>query len=258
MKQDCSIIKVQSNLDESNELEHELNLLGLRTSSKEIESLTNLQKEIELSLIDSSSVILLLNSSVIESLIIANINKIDSHNKKAIFILFKLTKEENKKIDINENNKYVSKSQSLEKLAIEIFKKVLSDSKREITFSYNNSISQVWKSPIYIFKKIEDYDTERKILVDVTWSSKPTRPDLAPALKSALRKTIEAIKKEKCKILDFGAGKLRHSVFLLQKGHSVTAVDFESIYVRPSPQIQGYLDETESFKNFNQIVYPWF
>lgn len=255
IKYDSSIIKLEINLEESNEFEHELNLLGLRTLPKEVESFTNLKNEIEDALINSSSVIILLNNSTIEEIITENIT-LDLYSKKVIFIFFKSNKQTREKIVIDGKNQYISRSQTLEKLAVEVLKKVLSDPDRKINLTHCNLISQVWRSPLYIFKKVEEYDTERKILVDVTWSSKPTRPDIAPALKSALRKTIEHINKRTCDILDFGAGKLRHSVFLLQKGHSVTAVDFESIYIRPSQQIQEYLDETKKSVAFNQIVYP--
>src|SRR5206468_7787693 len=94
-----------------------------------------------------------------------------------------------------------------------------------IVFTPSTSLEDIWSSPFYIYRKIEGYDSEREILVDVTWSSKPTRPEIAPALAQSFRTVFEYMGSKKYSILDFGAGKLRHSVFLLEKGHSVTAID---------------------------------
>ena len=254
-KSDSTVIKIQSDLNDSTELEYELKLLGLRTIAKELENFLNLKNDIEKSLEISSSVIILLTNSIIEEVTKNKIN-LNVCSKKAIFIYFKTNKATREKLALEEKNCYMARSQTIEKLAAEILKNPLLDPDREIIFNFYNTISQVWKSPLYIFKKIEGFDTERKILVDVTWSSKPTRPDLAPSLIEALKQTLDHINNRKCKILDFGAGKLRHSVFLLEQGYPVTSVDFESIYVRPSSQVQGYLEKTKEFDNFNQILYP--
>lgn len=257
VEHDLSVIKTKSNLAQSNELEYELSLLGVRTLSCENKKLINLKDDIDNTLKKSSSAIFLLNSATIEEIAKENII-IDSCNIKASFVFFESNKKSRERLNISEENYYIAKSRNIEKLAIEIIKYILVDPNKEISFLHSNLASKVWKSPLYIFKKTEEFDTERKILVNVTWSSKPTKPEIADSLQSALRKTIEVVKNDNCdcEILDFGAGKLRHSVFLLQKGFSVTAVDFENIYVRPSPQIQGYLDEVRNSDKFRQVVYP--
>lgn len=120
-------------------------------------------------------------------------------------------------------------------------------------------MTTMWKSPLYIFKVATGLDPadDLEILVDVTWSAKPTRSQMAPALKKSLRATLEHLGNRKLKILDFGAGKLRHTIPLLELGHSVDAVDYRSLYEEPSPEIKKNLKIVQGFKNkFSQLIYP--
>lgn len=254
-KTDSLIITTPSNKADSDILAHELSLLGLRMELKSVKGEEKILSTIQESQDIYSSILILLNSKTINCLLSKDI-EIKAYDQKIIFIFFMTQKSEREKVKISEENTYVSKSRSFESLAIDILRDVLSDEKKIITFQPNNSVKQIWKTPLYIFKKIEGFDDERKILVDVTWSSKPTKPEIAESLQSALREAFRVIGKKKCEILDFGAGKLRHTVFLLEKGHSVMAVDYESIFVRPSPQVQGYLDRASNYSSFKKIVYP--
>lgn len=117
----------------------------------------------------------------------------------------------------------------------------------------------MWKSPLYIFRVMKGLvpANDLEILVDVTWSAKPTRPQMAPALERALRATLGHLGNRKLKILDFGAGKLRHTIPLLEIGHMVDACDYRSLYEKPSPEVKKNLEEARKYKKqFSQLIYP--
>jgi SAM-dependent methyltransferase len=80
---------------------------------------------------------------------------------------------------------------------------------------------------------------------------------MAPALETALRKSFDYLGKPSLRILDFGAGKLRHTVPLLELGHQVTAVDYRDLFDRPSDQVKENLAIAKTHGNrFGQLVYP--
>jgi hypothetical protein len=112
---------------------------------------------------------------------------------------------------------------------------------RNSRLQQNASVMDIWRTPLYIFRK-KDKLKDREILVDVTWSSKPTRPEMAPALETALRKCFDHLGKQSLEILDFGAGNLRHTVPLLELGHYVTAADYQDLFDNPSDLNQAARD----------------
>jgi len=117
----------------------------------------------------------------------------------------------------------------------------------------------MWKSPLYIYKMMDKLDPadDSEILVDVTWSAKPTHATMAPSLEKALRVTFDYLDKSKLKILDFGAGKLRHTIPLLEIGHFVDACDYRSLYEKPSQEIKKNLEKARKYKKyFSQLIYP--
>lgn len=103
-----------------------------------------------------------------------------------------------------------------------------------------------WQSPLYPF------DLSRKILVNVTKSCPtfsvpaPAIPDIAADLK----------KQGMMKVLDFGAGKLRNSLFLLSKksGFKVWAVEFNDCF--QTPKGQERLVQANRYKNFFLLEFP--
>lgn len=57
------------------------------------------------------------------------------------------------------------------------------------------------------------------------------------------------------KILDFGAGKLRNTIYLLNKGYSISAVEFEK--TRNSPKAKKMYSEALAFKSkFKPLIFP--
>jgi hypothetical protein len=83
---------------------------------------------------------------------------------------------------------------------------------------------KLWSKPIYEFSK-----GGKKIIIDVTTSVSPglapnkVVTDLVPFFE---RQNVE-------RILDFGAGALRHTFPLLDAGLQVCAVEFEECFARP-------------------------
>ncbi len=145
------------------------------------------------------------------------------------------------------------KRQSLSHTAVDIVRE-LSEPQRGICFLHDKA--NIWKSPLYIFRRIQGYDNIIETLIDVTWSARPTKPyDLPDSLTEFFRKAITHIGKSQLRILDFGAGKLRYTLFLLKKGHTVKAVDFKSLYT--TPEEKKFISEAEGYgAQFEQVEYP--
>lgn len=90
----------------------------------------------------------------------------------------------------------------------------------------------IWKLPVYRFiipyNLNPDGDSRYKdILIDVTDSAPPF---------NETKKQMAMVFDEGCKlltkespILDFGAGKLRNTIYFLEKGYNVNAVEFEKL-----------------------------
>ena len=257
---DLCLISIDENKSKIQELEQELNLLGMRTVTEDIDLTDDVKSQLEEKLNRASSVLLLITTSLGEKLVANNIS-CKKYKSQICIVYYSVKSELRKKIDKLVSEAYSSTSRLLNKLALEILKKVIADEKRKIKFTPSTSINEIWQSPIYIFRKKENFGKTKEILLDVTWSAKPTRPEIAPSLENALSQTLEKIgsksKNEKTKILDVGAGKLRHSVFLLEQGYSVTAVDYKNLFINPTEKIKNYIDRANKFKTtFHQIVYP--
>ena len=257
---DLCLISIDENKSEIQKLEQELSLLGMRTVTEDIDLTYDIKSQLEEKLNRSSSVLFLITTSLGDKIVAEKIH-LQGYRTKICTVYFSVKTELRKKIALTISDAYLLKSRSINKLALEILKDVISDEKRQINFTLSTSINEVWQSPIYIFRKKENFGKTKEILLDVTWSAKPTRPEIAPSLENALSQTLEKISgksnNENIKILDFGAGKLRHSVFLLEQGYSVTAVDYKNLFINPTQQIQGYIDRAKKFTNtFHQIIYP--
>ena len=110
----------------------------------------------------------------------------------------------------------------------------------------------IWESPIYRFHELIG-NSARHVFFDVTKSAvlSDTKRDLAQALDWAVEKTNQ----RNPAILDFGAGRLRNTIYLLSRGHSVTAVDFEKLLTSDSvrPNLQSANGHAP---RFSELVYP--
>jgi SAM-dependent methyltransferase len=116
----------------------------------------------------------------------------------------------------------------------------------------------IWTSPVYKFifpYETADYDerTFKEILIDVT-NSAPTFDSTRNTMGRVLDEVLKLFSR-KLNILDFGAGKLRNTLYLLEKGYNVCAVEFEKI--QSTPKAKESYEKAKSFgKQFQKLVFP--
>ena len=104
-----------------------------------------------------------------------------------------------------------------------------------------------WKDPYY------DLITRsgKKITIDVTTS---VSAGLSPS--SLVTKSVIPFlkKKQVVKVLDFGAGALRHTIPLLNSGFQVCAVEFQEGFSRPVASRE--LAKAQKHGNFSKLIWP--
>lgn len=123
----------------------------------------------------------------------------------------------------------------------------------------------MWKDPIYRFRiphGMKDGDQLLKeVVMDVTLSA-PNFPEPGKLLEQDVFTPLfdylsEKTGKRSLLILDVGAGKLRNTLYLLEKGHSVCAVEYEKLK-KESAQLQKNLEKARRFKKrFKRLTYPY-
>lgn len=110
----------------------------------------------------------------------------------------------------------------------------------------------MWESPIYKFRtKIAN---KKEILIDVTGSA-PTFSEPKKQLENTFKILLDGLKPKNTVILDFGAAKLRNTVYLLKKGYTVYACEFDDLFHR-SQQADEFLKEARTYRNFKKLIFP--
>lgn len=106
-------------------------------------------------------------------------------------------------------------------------------------------MAEVWQTPFY---ELTD-ESGKNIIIDVTLSADPRLPcnNVITSLVALLRE--EGVKR----IIDFGAGGLRHALPLLHAGFEVCAVEFEETFIRPI--CAKYLSAAEVDPRFS-LIHP--
>lgn len=116
----------------------------------------------------------------------------------------------------------------------------------------------IWKYPIYEFVIPDEPNGKntkhKKILMDVT-NSVPPFSDPGKILSRIFDEILESIPK-KSLILDFGAGKLRNTIYFLEKGYDVCAVEFEKIEESSKQSKDMYKKAKEFGSQFRRLVFP--
>lgn len=111
----------------------------------------------------------------------------------------------------------------------------------------------MWESPIYkVIAKINDKDED--IFIDVTGSA-PNFREPMKQLEGTFGVLLNDLEPKKTKILDFGAAKLRNTLYLLKKGFTVYSCEFKDLLDR-SQQAKEFYEECEKYKNFKRLVFP--
>lgn len=88
----------------------------------------------------------------------------------------------------------------------------------------------MWKTPIYKFKTEID-GKKQEIFIDVTGSA-PNFKEPGKQLEGTFEVLLKDLDPEKTKILDFGAAKLRNTIYLLKKGFTVYSCEFDDLFGR--------------------------
>ena len=92
-------------------------------------------------------------------------------------------------------------------------------------------MADLWFTPEYPFRvpKPGAPGTLQEIVIDVTRSA-PTFAEPSKAMKAVFDDVLSTHLKGKVKILDFGAAKLRNTLYLFKKGHIVYSVEFPKVF----------------------------
>ena len=88
----------------------------------------------------------------------------------------------------------------------------------------------MWESPIYKFK-VDMSGKQETILLDVTGSA-PNFNTPGKQLEGTFDELLRGLEPSKTKILDFGAAKLRNTIYLLEKGFIVYSCEFDDLFKR--------------------------
>ena len=117
----------------------------------------------------------------------------------------------------------------------------------------------MWESPLYKFEE-ETTDKKGKIVkreffINVTYSAPRNLDDPGKALIGVFNKITENLEPKKTRILDIGAGKLRNTLWLLQKGFHVWAVEFPELKER-LPDAKKKWGIAEGYSNFHKVTFP--
>jgi 2-polyprenyl-3-methyl-5-hydroxy-6-metoxy-1,4-benzoquinol methylase len=119
---------------------------------------------------------------------------------------------------------------------------------------------KLWEKPLYPFRvpyqRGDDRQSFREIYIDVTISA-PSFDQPGKTLSEVFDKILseEFSGRKKLLVLDFGAGKLRNTIYFLEKGHKVHAVEFEEL--RESKHAKKLFDTASQYSNnLKKYIFP--
>lgn len=118
----------------------------------------------------------------------------------------------------------------------------------------------IWINSIYKFIIEHGWDENeeriyKEIFIDVT-DSVPSFDSPMETLGAVLDKTMNEFEKKQPLILDFGAGKLRNTLYLLQKGYPVYAVEYEKVSKNSDKAKEMYSKAQKYGEQFHRLVFP--
>ncbi|HXM47883.1 MAG TPA: class I SAM-dependent methyltransferase [Pyrinomonadaceae bacterium] len=120
---------------------------------------------------------------------------------------------------------------------------------------------RVWEKPLYPFRVPSGLDDDdRRLLTEIYIDVTGSAPSFDTP-ESTLSKVFEEVLKEfpktrKIKVLDFGAGKLRNSIYFLDRGHIVYAVEYEGLKNSSRHAKKLFAQADEHSKNFKEYIFP--
>lgn len=256
MGDDVFILYAKTEVALIKDLSTELDIIGI-TANAEIVNPSQIQRQLAEVIDSHAMVVIILTEGLLKDL--EQVKTIVGKVSESIAVLgFRLKQEFLSRAELILPDVKLTTAKSPEGLARTILVE-LAEPSRSQRLTVQSTADSLWRSPLYIFKASHGLNKtdDIEILVDVTWSSKPTRPQMSPALEVVLHQTFNYLDGSSLKILDFGAGKLRHTVPLLEKGYTVDAVDYQSLYIKPSPEIRKNLARAKQFGDrFKQVIFP--
>lgn len=254
MKSDLLIVRLKQDKSLCEELLLEMRIRGAHTDFADVDTPATLERQLLDYSTEHALVMPLITETLVEWLDAADV-VIPTPSPEILYLAFGLSGDTKVKAQRRLQGVEFSAVRSVASFADQTMRAMATEP-RNSRLQKNASVRDIWRTPLYIFRK-KDELKDREILVDVTWSSKPTRPEMAPALQTALRKSFDHLGTQSLKILDFGAGNLRHSVPLLELGHHVTAVDYRDLFDKPSDLVKKNLAKAKTYgRRFGQLVYP--
>jgi hypothetical protein len=255
MKADLLLLHDKSDKAEADSLLAELEMLGIDAQAQQLGDATKVVAELATTKADYAVALFLLSEQMAKVIQAKSID-LSKAPKEAIVVGYQVSQTTQTTVSALTKGVIFSARKSHKALAEDVLEEIRTR-KLDSRLTAPKGIDNLWRTPLYIFKKPDGLKDEKEILIDVTWSAKPTRPEMAPSLQEMLRETLEHLKKKELKILDFGAGKLRHTVPLLELGHSVDAVEYRELFHDPSNQVKSNLTKARSYgKKFTSVVYP--
>ena len=118
---DLCLISVDENESEINELQQELNLLGMRTVIEDLNLQNDIKTQLEAKLDHVSSVLLLITTSLSNKIIADNVS-CKKYKSQICIVYFSVKSQLRKKTDNLISEVYSVTSRSVNKLALEILK----------------------------------------------------------------------------------------------------------------------------------------
>ena len=117
----------------------------------------------------------------------------------------------------------------------------------------------MWENPIYTFE--EEVSEKGKIVkkpfyINVTYSVPRREKDPGKALIGVFKKITANLNPKEVNILDVGAGKLRNTLWLLEKGFNVWAVEFPELRDRLKDAKEKWDFAEKNYKNFHKVTFP--
>ena len=119
---------------------------------------------------------------------------------------------------------------------------------------YSMGVHDIWKYPDYRFtipKGSKNYKEITIKVIDSVPNSNKTKDTLSNVLKQVLKELPDTKT-----VIDFGAGKLRNTEFLLKKGCKVYAVEFEEMQTKTDKAKKIYEDIKRHKPNYKSITFP--
>jgi hypothetical protein len=119
---------------------------------------------------------------------------------------------------------------------------------------------KVWEKPLYPFRTKKGLDDEDRLIltevyIDVTGSA-PSFDSPEATLSGVFDEVLREFSRKKLTVLDLGAGKLRNSIYFLNKGHMVYAVEFESLKDSTDHAKKLMAKAGAHYKNFKKFIFP--